>query len=52
MWPIDRLLRSLREHRQYTPEDSKWVCIGYAPYARHARAQIAVDSEQQEPERE
>ena len=36
-WPIDRLLRSLREHRQYTPEDSKWVCIGYAPYARLVR---------------
>jgi tRNA A-37 threonylcarbamoyl transferase component Bud32 len=33
-WPIDRLLRSLREHPQYTPEDSRWVCIGYAPYAR------------------
>jgi hypothetical protein len=34
MWPIDRLLRSLREHPQYTPEDSRWVCIGYAPRAR------------------
>jgi tRNA A-37 threonylcarbamoyl transferase component Bud32 len=37
MWPIDRVLRSLREHKQYTPEDSKWVCIGYAPNARLAR---------------
>ncbi len=34
MWPIDRLLRSLREHPQYTPEDSRWVCVGYAPHAR------------------
>ena len=34
LWPIERLLRSLREHPQYTPEDSKWVCIGYAPKAR------------------
>jgi hypothetical protein len=34
MWPIERLLRSLRDHPQYTPQDSKWVCIGYAPHAR------------------
>jgi tRNA A-37 threonylcarbamoyl transferase component Bud32 len=34
MWPIDRLLRSLREHPRYTPEDSRWVCVGYAPRAR------------------
>jgi hypothetical protein len=37
MWPIDRLLRSLREHPQYTPEDSRWVCVGYAPRARLVR---------------
>jgi tRNA A-37 threonylcarbamoyl transferase component Bud32 len=37
LWPIDRLLRSLREHRQYTPQDSKWVCIGYAPHGRFVR---------------
>ena len=34
LWPIERLLRSLRDHPQYTPEDSRWVCIGYAPHAR------------------
>jgi len=34
LWPIDRLLRSLREHPQYTPADSREVCLGYAPFAR------------------
>jgi tRNA A-37 threonylcarbamoyl transferase component Bud32 len=38
LWPIDRLLRSLRELPGYTPEDSRWVCIGYRPYARLAQA--------------
>jgi hypothetical protein len=37
MWPIDRLLRSMREHPQYTPEDSRWLCLGYAPRARLLR---------------
>ena len=37
LWPIDRLLRSLREHKQYTPQDSKWVCLGYAPHGRFVR---------------
>ena len=31
------LNRSLREHKQYTPEDSRWVCIGYAPHGRFVR---------------
>lgn len=34
---IDRLLRSMREHPQYTVEDSLSLCQGYAPYARYAR---------------
>jgi tRNA A-37 threonylcarbamoyl transferase component Bud32 len=34
---IERLLRSLREHKQYTPEDSFWLCRGYAPFARIER---------------
>jgi hypothetical protein len=46
LWPIDRLLRSLREHPQYTPEDSRWVCIGYAPYARL----VEEPTEEQTPE--
>jgi tRNA A-37 threonylcarbamoyl transferase component Bud32 len=31
---IRRLLRSMKEHPQYTPEDSLALCKGYAPYAR------------------
>jgi tRNA A-37 threonylcarbamoyl transferase component Bud32 len=31
---IRRLLRSLRDHRQYTPADSLALCQGYAPYSR------------------
>jgi hypothetical protein len=52
MWPIDRLLRSLREHPQYTPEDSKWVCIGYAPRARLVRESAARDENDDEDEPE
>jgi tRNA A-37 threonylcarbamoyl transferase component Bud32 len=33
---IDRLLRAMREHPQYTVEDSLALCQGYAPYARYA----------------
>jgi tRNA A-37 threonylcarbamoyl transferase component Bud32 len=36
-WPalgISRLLRSMKEHRQYTPEDSLALCRGYAPFSR------------------
>jgi hypothetical protein len=36
MWPIERLLRSMREHQQYTPADSKELCLGYAPFAQLA----------------
>jgi tRNA A-37 threonylcarbamoyl transferase component Bud32 len=31
---IQRLLRSMKEHRQYTPADSLALCQGYAPKAR------------------
>jgi tRNA A-37 threonylcarbamoyl transferase component Bud32 len=34
---IQRLLRSMREHRQYTPADSLALCQGYAPQARLAQ---------------
>lgn len=37
MWPIERLLRSMREHPQYTPADSRELCFGYAPYAKLTR---------------
>jgi len=32
--PIQRLLRSMRDHPQYTPADSLALCQGYAPHAR------------------
>ena len=31
---IQRLLKSMREHRQYTPLDSLELCQGYAPFKR------------------
>jgi tRNA A-37 threonylcarbamoyl transferase component Bud32 len=37
MWSIERLLRSMRDHPQYTPEDSKELCLGYAPRAKLVR---------------
>jgi hypothetical protein len=30
---ISRLLRAMREHRQYTVADSLALCQGYAPFA-------------------
>jgi hypothetical protein len=36
-WPmmgIDRLLRAMKQHRQYTPHDSMMLCRGYAPEAK------------------
>jgi tRNA A-37 threonylcarbamoyl transferase component Bud32 len=38
---VRRLLRSLRDHSQYTPEDSLALCQGYAPCARFEREQEA-----------
>jgi tRNA A-37 threonylcarbamoyl transferase component Bud32 len=35
-WPalgLNRLLRSMKEHEQYTPDDSLALCLGYAPYS-------------------
>ncbi|MBC8108925.1 MAG: hypothetical protein H7Z14_20235 [Anaerolineae bacterium] len=40
MMGIDRLLRAMRQHPQYTPTDSKNLCQGYAPNARLAREQL------------
>lgn len=30
---VRRLLRSMKEHEQYTPADSRELCLGYAPFA-------------------
>ena len=35
---IERLLRSMRSHPQYTPADSLALCQGYAPFSRVAQA--------------
>jgi len=35
---IDRLLRAMQGNPSYTPEDSLWLCRGYAPRSREARA--------------
>jgi tRNA A-37 threonylcarbamoyl transferase component Bud32 len=35
-WPglgLERLLRSMQEHEQYTPDDSLALCLGYTPYS-------------------
>jgi len=34
MMGIDRLLRAMKQHRQYTPHDSLMLCRGYAPDAK------------------
>lgn len=37
MWSIERLLRSMQDHPQYTPDDSRELCLGYAPHAQLVR---------------
>jgi tRNA A-37 threonylcarbamoyl transferase component Bud32 len=34
---LHRLLRSMRDHPQYTPADSLALCQGYAPFAKLSR---------------
>jgi hypothetical protein len=41
--PIERLLRSMKDHPQYTPADSLALCQGYAPYARMAQEHEGQD---------
>ena len=45
--PIERLLRSMKDHPQYTPTDSLALCQGYAPYARTAKERT-VEAEEDE----
>lgn len=37
---IDRLLRSLRDHEQYTIDDSYHLCRGYAPWAQLVQEEV------------
>jgi hypothetical protein len=41
---IQRLLRSMRDHPQYTPADSLALCQGYAPHARLSQEPTANKS--------
>jgi hypothetical protein len=50
-WPalgIERLLRSMKEHRQYTPADSLALCQGYAPFSPMAIKQEIESSPAEE----
>ena len=42
---VRRLLRSMRDHRQYTPADSLALCQGYAPFTR-----MELEEQLSEPE--
>ncbi len=48
LWPIDRLLRSMRQHPQYRSEDSRELCLGYAPFARLNREEPDDDEDEEE----
>ena len=52
LWPIERLLRSMREHPQYTAEDSRELCLGYAPFARLVREHREAETGHPERTRE
>jgi tRNA A-37 threonylcarbamoyl transferase component Bud32 len=41
---IDRLLRSMREHPQYTVADSLALCLGYAPFGKVVRDNVGSGS--------
>jgi tRNA A-37 threonylcarbamoyl transferase component Bud32 len=41
---IARLLKSMREHRQYTPADSLALCRGYAPFTRMEAEELAEEA--------
>jgi hypothetical protein len=42
---IERLLKSMRKHPQYTPADSLALCQGYAPFTRVEREREATHEE-------
>lgn len=47
---IQRLLKSMREHRQYTPLDSLELCQGYAPFKRMEQEEQETEEGLEEPE--
>jgi hypothetical protein len=48
---IMRLLRSMRDHAQYTPADSLALCRGYAPFSPIGQGggEEEADDQQDEP---
>ncbi|HSU65797.1 MAG TPA: lipopolysaccharide kinase InaA family protein [Tepidisphaeraceae bacterium] len=40
---IERLLRSMKDHPQYTREDSLALCLGYAPYSPPSPEEVAEE---------
>ncbi|MCC6239766.1 MAG: hypothetical protein IT448_05680 [Phycisphaerales bacterium] len=40
---LHRLLKSMRDNPTFTPADSKYLCLGYAPWARPAPAPAPPD---------
>jgi tRNA A-37 threonylcarbamoyl transferase component Bud32 len=49
---IQRLLRSMRDHAQYTPEDSLALCRGYAPFAPIGMEAIEKEEDEEDEEDE
>jgi tRNA A-37 threonylcarbamoyl transferase component Bud32 len=47
---IRRLLKSMREHRQYTPLDSLELCEGYAPFIRMEQEPEEAEEEERSTE--
>jgi len=47
LWPIDRLLRSMRDHPHYRPTDSRELCLGYAPFAKLTREKPGDEQEEE-----
>jgi hypothetical protein len=40
---MERLLRAMRDHPQYTPADSLSLCLGYAPFGQLTRERVFAD---------
>ena len=42
---VERLLRSMKDHPQYTPEDSLSLCLGYAPHRPPKPEQVMMEDQ-------
>lgn len=43
---IDRVLRSMRQHPQYTPSDSLALCLGFSPFGRLGREPVEEETQE------